>query len=127
MNFFLAPEHLNSQENEPHLISGKMTWQKKPVSYDNNFFFQHRSTNVHNMETWQKGTPFRRTPPSGCFCLTSGGQRLRGNEDITFSIYHVTPSDHVINTLCQLVYNCPLSEASDLSSLVAIGLAEVEI
>ena len=54
----LAPEHLNSWVNEPALISGKMTWEKKSVSCENNLFIQNRSANAHNMEIWQKRTPY---------------------------------------------------------------------
>ena len=54
---FLALEHLSSGENEPVLISGKMTWKKR-ISSENKLFVQIRSTNVQNMETWQKKKTF---------------------------------------------------------------------
>ena len=39
------------------LISSKKSW-KKAVSSENNLFVQNRSTNVQNMETWQKKNNF---------------------------------------------------------------------
>ena len=38
-------------------ISGKIIWEKA-VSCENNLFVQNLSTNVQNMETWQKRTHF---------------------------------------------------------------------
>ena len=38
----------------------------------------------------------------------------------------MTLCDHVINRLCDFVHNRPVLEPTTLSSLVAIGLAEVE-
>ena len=40
------------------LISGKIIWEKKAVSCENNLFVQNRSTIIQNMETWQKSAPF---------------------------------------------------------------------
>ena len=45
----------------------------------------------------------------------------------TFFICHVTLCDHVINRLCDLMDNKSALEPTTLSSLVAIGLAELEI
>ena len=56
-NLFFAPEYQHSREIEPVLTTDKMTWGRT-VSCENNFFVQNRSINVHNMETWQKWTPF---------------------------------------------------------------------
>ena len=39
----------------------------------------------------------------------------------------MTLCDHVINRLCDFVDNKPALERTTLSSLLAIGLAEVEI
>ena len=39
----------------------------------------------------------------------------------------MTLCDHVINRLCDFVDNGPALEPTALSSLVAIGLAEVEV
>ena len=38
LNLFVAPEHLNSWENELVHISGKMTWQKKQSPVRISFF-----------------------------------------------------------------------------------------
>ena len=51
LNVFIAWDHLNSIVNEPVFISGKIL--KKTVSCENNLSMRNRSTNVHNMETWQ--------------------------------------------------------------------------
>ena len=53
--------------------------------------------------------------------------KSREGEFKTFFIYHVTLYDHVINRLCELMDNKPALEPTTLPSLVAIGLAEVEI
>ena len=52
--------------------------------------------------------------------------RLRENEFITFFIFYMTSCDHMVNRLCDFVDNRPALEPTTLSSLVAIGLAEVE-
>ena len=49
------------------------------------------------------------------------------NEFITFFVCCMTLCDHVINMLCDFVDNRPALEPTTLSSLVAIGLAEVVI
>ena len=49
------------------------------------------------------------------------------NEFITFFICYMTFCDHVINRLFDFVDNRPALEPTSLSSLVAIGLVEVEI
>ena len=54
------------------------------------------------------------------------GYKSRGNGDIMFIICHVTWCVHVINGLCNFVDNIISSETTSLSSLVAIGLVEVE-
>ena len=46
---------------------------------------------------------------------------------ITFFICHVTWCAHVINGLCNFVDNIFSSETTSLSSVVAIGLVEMEI
>ena len=51
----------------------------------------------------------------------------RENTFITFFVCYMTLCDHVINRLCDFVDNKPALEPSTLSSLVAIGLAEVGI
>ena len=51
LNLFNDQDHLNSIVNEPVFISGKI--MKKTVSCENNLFMRNRSTNVHNMKTWQ--------------------------------------------------------------------------
>ena len=51
LNLFNDQDHLNSIVNEPVFISGKI--MKKTVSCENNRFIRNRSTNVHNMKTWQ--------------------------------------------------------------------------
>ena len=53
--------------------------------------------------------------------------RSRENEFITFFICHVTLYDHVINRLCDLIDNRAVLEPTTLSSLLAIGPAEVAI
>ena len=53
--------------------------------------------------------------------------RSRENEFITFLICYTTLCDHVINRFCDFVDNRSPLEPTTLSSLVAIGLAEVEI
>ena len=53
--------------------------------------------------------------------------RSRENGDRRFFIRHVTWCVHVINGLCNFVDNIFSSEATSLSSFVAIGLMEVEI
>lgn len=47
--------------------------------------------------------------------------------EIELFIYHVTWCAHVINGLLDFVDNLFSSEATSVSSLVAIGLVEVEI
>ena len=51
----------------------------------------------------------------------------RENEFITFFVRYMTLCDHVVNRLCNFVDNKAALEPTTLSSLVAIGLAEVEI
>ena len=51
----------------------------------------------------------------------------RENEFMTFLICYMTLCDHVIISLYDFVDNRPAVEPTTLSSLVAIGLAEVEI
>ena len=51
----------------------------------------------------------------------------RENEFIKFFVCYMTLSDHVINSLCDFVDNRPALEPTTLSSLVAIGLAEVNV
>ena len=43
-----------------NLFQSLIKWlgKRKIVSCENNLFVQNRSTYVHNMETWQKRTPF---------------------------------------------------------------------
>ena len=48
-------------------------------------------------------------------------------EFIAFLICYTTLCDHVINRLCDFVDNRPALEPTTLSSLVVIGLGEVEI
>ena len=53
--------------------------------------------------------------------------RSRESEFKIFCICYVTLCDQVINRLCDLMYNKSILEPTTLPSLVAIGLAEVEI
>ena len=55
----MGQEQLNSLENEflPFLSLVKESG-KKAVSCENNLFVQNRSTNIQNMETWQKKKTF---------------------------------------------------------------------
>ena len=46
-------------ENETVFISNKITWTKVKVSCENNFFVRNSSIDTHNMEIWQKITPFQ--------------------------------------------------------------------
>ena len=55
---FRATEHLNSCENKPVLSSRKNGLRKKYGLCENQFFTQNSSSNFHNMETWEKRTPF---------------------------------------------------------------------
>ena len=56
-----------------------------------------------------------------------GGHISRGIVDITFFICHVTWYVLVMNRLCGFANSILSSEATSLSSLVAIGLVELEI
>lgn len=56
-----------------------------------------------------------------------GEQRPRGSEDISFFICQETSRDHVISGLRDHVDNTSSSEATVLSSLLAISLAKGEI
>lgn len=49
------------------------------------------------------------------------------SEDVRFPIGNVTSCDHRINELCSFVDNRLSSEATIWSSLLTIGLTEVEI
>ena len=49
------------------------------------------------------------------------------NEFITFFVCYMTLCDHVINRFCDFVDNKHALEPTILSSLVAIGLTEVEM
>ena len=55
------------------------------------------------------------------------GHKSRGNKDIMFFICHVTSCVHVIYGLYDFLDNIFSSQATSLSSLVAIGLVEMEI
>ena len=61
--------------------------------------------------------------------VTFDSHESRKNEFITFYVCYLflTLCDRVINRLCDFVNNKPASEPTTLSSLVAIGLAEVEM
>ena len=54
------------------------------------------------------------------------GLKSHGNRDITSFICPMTSCFHVTNELCDFVDNIFSSEATSLSSLVVIGLVEVE-
>ena len=56
--YALIERIFDSLENELTFISGKIIWEEKTVSCENNFFVQNRSTNVHIMETWKKKNTF---------------------------------------------------------------------
>ena len=55
-------------ENEPVILSG-ITILERLVFCEENLFMQNRSTNVHNMKTWQNENLSYRTSPSGCFWI----------------------------------------------------------
>ena len=52
--------------------------------------------------------------------------KSRENEFVTFLIFYMTLFDHLINRLCEFPDNRPEKEPATLSSLLVIGLAEVE-
>ena len=60
------------------------------------------------------------------FSVKFDSHRSRENEFITFFVCYMTLCDHVVNRFCDFVDNKPALEPTTLSSLVAIGLAEVE-
>ena len=73
--------------------------------------------------------PFRHVNPNykPQFSAKFDSHGSRENEFITFFVCYMTLCDHVINRLCDFVDNKSGLELTTLSSLVAIGLAEVKI
>ena len=61
------------------------------------------------------------------FVVGHNSDRSPESEFKTFFICHVTLCDHVINRSCDLIDNKRALEPTTLSSLIVIGLAEVEI
>ena len=61
---------------------------KKRVFCENNLLNQNKSTNTHNMKTWQKRTLFLQNTSSGCFCI----------EEFIFFYWRLGPSSLIHKT-----------------------------
>ena len=61
------------------------------------------------------------------FSVRVDSQGSREKEFITFFVCYMTLCDHMVNRFCDFVDNKPALEPTTLSSVVAIGLTEVEI